>query len=407
MDSNRKIIVDSRSSNTNYFKSKQTKESSKFKDNKNKLSINESGQVKNTKLEESNKNSTSSKTELDLDEMKKFLQQYCKEFDEKFELLEQLKSGSAGSVYRGQLRNSKGNSRPIAFKFLLDLKEIREKKTKDKKHDKNKHAEISVHGALKYKNIPEVYGYYKIQDYSCIAMDYSKYGDIENFKRKVLKRSSLSETFVCYIAGGILEALYYLHVNNKIIHMDIKQQNILIDDFLTIKLTDYSVSINYKKAKDTITLPMVGTCYYMSPEVLNKKTISVSDASKIDIYSLGVLLYLLAFYDYPYNLSEVNNKNFPQIAKNVEENELTFPEDTGHSKLFKQFLKNCLNKDISKRYNIFRAINDPWYKAYKIILNEKEKLYNASKFVIDLMVDNLVPFNAYIKQQDELLEKKI
>ena len=379
MNSNGSVIIDSRSPTGKYLNSKQTNECSKFKNNK-KFSINESGQVKNSKQEESNKNTTSSKTELDLDEMKKFLHEYCKEFDEKFELLEQLKSGSAGSVYRGQLRNSKGNSRPIAFKFLLDLKEIREKKTKEKKHDKNKHAEISIHGALKYKNIPEVYGYYKIQEYSCIAMDFSKYGDIENFKRKVLKRSSLSETFVCYIAGGILEALYYLHVNNKIIHMDIKQQNILIDDFLTIKLTDYSVSINYKKAKDTITLPMVGTCYYMSPEVLNKKTISVCDASKIDIYSLGVLLYLLAFYDYPYNLSEVNNKE--------------------------QFLKNCLNKDIKNRYNIFQAINDPWYKAYKIVLDEKEKLYNASKFVIDLMVDNLVPFNVYIKQQEELLEKK-
>ena len=406
MNSNGSVIIDSRSPTGKYLNSKQTNECSKFKNNKSKFSINESGQVKNAKQEESNKNTTSSKTELDLDEMKKFLKEFCKEFDEKFELLEQLKSGSAGSVYRGQLRNSKGNSRPIAFKFLLDLKEIREKKTKEKKYDKNKHAEISIHGALKYKNIPEVYGYYKIQEYSCIAMDYSKYGDIENFKRKVLKRSSLSETFVCYIAGGILEALYYLHVNNKIIHMDIKQQNILIDDFLTIKLTDYSVSINYKKAKDTITLPMVGTCYYMSPEVLNKKTISVCDASKIDIYSLGVLLYLLAFYDYPYNLSEVNNKDFAKIAKYVEEHELTFPDDTGHSKLFKQFLKNCLNKDIKNRYNIFQAINDPWYKAYKIVLDEKEKLYNASKFVIDLMVDNLVPFNVYIKQQEELLEKK-
>ena len=145
----------------------------------------------------------------------------------------------------------------------------------------------------------------------------------------------------------------------------------------------------------------------MSPEVLNKKTISVNEASKIDIYSLGVLLYLLAFYDYPYNLSEVNNKDFGKIAKYVEEKELTFPDDTGHSKLFKHFLKNCLNKDIKNRYNIFQAINDPWFKGYKIVLDEKEKLYNASKFVIDLMVDNLVPFNDYIKQQEELLEKKI
>ena len=405
MDLKSNVLIEKGSSDAQYIKSKLTKENSKFeKKNKNKFSVSES-KPKSSKPEESNKNSTSSKAELDIDEMKKFLKEYCKEFDEKFELLEQLKSGSAGSVYRGQLRNSKGNSRPIAFKFLLDLKEIREKKTKVKKHDKNKHAEISIHGALKYKNIPEIYGYYKIQEYSCIAMDYSKYGDIENFKRKVLKRSSLSETFVCFIAGGILEALYYLHVNNKIIHMDIKQQNILIDDFLTIKLTDYSVSINYKKAKDTITLPLVGTCYYMSPEVLNKRTISVNDASKIDIYSLGVLLYLLAFYDYPYNLSEVNNKDFTKIAKYVEENELTFPDDTGHSNLFKNFLKNCLNKNIKDRFNIYQCINDPWYKAYKIILDEKEKLYNASKFVIDLMVDNLVPFNVYIKQQEELLSK--
>ncbi len=397
------IIVENTSPAVKYLSSKPTNDALKI--NKNKISKNKTEQVKNTEFEESKKSNTSSKTELDLIKMNKFLSEYCKDFNEKFELLEQLKSGSAGSVYRGQLRNSKMNSRSIAFKFLLDLKEIQEKKTKEKKHDKNKHAEISIHGALKYKNIPEVYGYYKIQDYSCIAMDYSKYGDIENFKRKVLKRSSLSETFVCYIAGGILEALYYLHVNNKIIHMDIKQQNILIDDFLTIKLTDFSVSINYKKAKDTISLPLVGTCYYISPEVLNKKTISVYDASKIDIYSLGVLLYLLAFYDYPYKLNEVNNKDFPKIAKYIEENELTFPDDTGHSKLFKQFLKNCLNKDIKKRYNIFQAINDPWYKAYKIILDEKEKLYNASKFVIDLMVDSLLPFNTYIKEKEELIKE--
>ena len=338
-----------------------------------------------------------------------YLLKNCPNFYNRFELVELIKSGSAGAVYRGHLKlKNKQNSRQIAFKFLFDnYKEIRNKKTKEqsknKKTNEMKHIEISIHGVLKHKHIPEIFGYYKIQDNSCIAMEYTKYGDIDNFKKKILKRSSLSESLVIYIAGGILESLYYIHTHNKIIHMDIKQQNVLIDDFLTIKLTDFSVSINYKNAKNTIKLPMVGTCYFMSPEVLNKETILVSEASKIDIYSFGVLLYLLAFCDYPYGLSEVDSKNYPQILKNVKEKELEFPKDTGHSKIFLNFLKNCLNKDIKKRYNIYQAMKDPWFKGYQIILNEKEKLYNAGKFIIDLMVDNFIPFNSYIKELEKNL----
>ena len=270
------------------------------------------------------KESKSSKKQIEINEMKEFLSSYCKDFDAKFELLDCLKSGSAGTVFSGKLRNNP-NSKLIAFKFLIDnVKEIRKynpkEKSKKNKNNQNKHFEISIHGMLKHKNIPEIYGYYKILNDSCIAMEFTKYGDIENFKKKILKRTSLSETLTLYIAGGILEALKFIHIKNKIIHMDIKQQNILIDDFLSIKLTDFSVSINYKSAKDYIDLPMVGTCYYMSPEVLKKKRILVSEASKIDIYSLGVLLYLLAFYDYPYKLNEVNSKDYFQISKNIANN---------------------------------------------------------------------------------------
>ena len=396
------------------LKPKDSLESSKFKENNGTNNISDLNKIikmetPGGKAQNSNINTKSDQISNDFNDinfMKDFLRDYCKDFNEKFELIEQLKSGSAGSVYRGQLRN-KPNSKPIAFKFLYDNnKEIRinnnEKKNKNK-NDAIKHLEISIHGLLKHKNIPEIYGYYKIQSSSCIVMDFNKYGDIENFKKKVLKRSSLSESLVLYIAGGVLDALYYIHTKYKIIHMDIKQQNVLIDDFLTIKLTDYSVSINYRNAKDYINLPLVGTCYYMSPEVLNKKRISVKEASKIDIYSLGVLLYLLAFYDYPYKLNDVNSKDYAQIAKNIAQNNLEFPEDSGHSKVFINFLKNCLNKDIKKRYDIYQAIKDPWYKGYQIILNEKEQLYNAGKFVIDLMVDNIMSFNDYIKKQEKLL----
>ena len=327
-------------------------------------------------------------------ELEKYLKENCPEFWEKFELLEFKKNGSAGAVLKAQPRSkeNKKNRRFVALKFLYNGK----KNNKPKKEIN--HQEIIIHGALKHKNIPQIYGYYKIGEYnSCIAMEFSQYGDLENFKKKVIKRVPLSETFICYILGGICDAVYYMHTHNKIIHMDIKQQNIVVDDYINIKLTDYSISIDYKN-KDFINLPLIGTCYYMSPEVLRKETIPVEYASKIDVYSIGVLLYFLAFCDYPFKLKDVGNKDYPQILKNVENNDLEFPKDYEISKPFLNLLKNCLNKDISKRYSIHQLINDPWTKGYQIILNEKEKLYNAGRFVIDLMVDNIINFNDYIKQ---------
>ena len=327
-------------------------------------------------------------------ELEKYLKENCPEFWEKFELLEFKKNGSAGAVLKAQPRSkeNKKNRRFVALKFLYNGK----KNNKPKKEIN--HQEIIIHGALKHKNIPQIYGYYKIGECnSCIAMEYSQYGDLENFKKKVIKRVPLSETFICYILGGICDAVYYMHTHNKIIHMDIKQQNIVVDDYINIKLTDYSISIDYKN-KDFINLPLIGTCYYISPEVLRKETIQVEYASKIDVYSIGVLLYFLAFCDYPFKLKDVGNKDYPQILKNVENNDLEFPKDYEISKPFLNLLKNCLNKDISKRYSIHQLINDPWTKGYQIILNEKEKLYNAGRFVIDLMVDNIINFNDYIKQ---------
>ena len=329
----------------------------------------------------------------DIGELNKYLIEKAPEFYEKFELLEFKKCGSAGSVLKAQTKikaqNSKAKPKIVALKFLFNGKEGKAKKEIN-------HQEIIAHGSLKHKNIPQIYGYYKIGDNSCIAMEYSHYGDLENFKKKVIKRAPLSESLICYILGGLAEAVYYIHTHNKIIHMDIKQQNIVIDDYLNVKLTDYSISINYRNLKN-ISLPMIGTCYYMSPEVLKKETIPANYASKIDVYSIGVLLYLLAFCDYPFKLKEVDHKNYARIWKNIQQYDLEFPTDMENSKPFLNLLRNCLNKDIKKRYDIYQLMNDPFVKGYQIILNEKEKLYNAGKFVIDLMVDNILNFNQYLK----------
>ena len=102
----------------------------------------------------------------------------------------------------------------------------------------------------------------------------------------------------------------------------------------------------------------------------------------------------------------MDNKNYGQILKNIESNELVFPELNDNSAVFLDLLKNCLNKDIKKRFNIFQLKNHPFYQGYQIILNEKEKLYNAGKFVIDLMVDNILNFNKFIKEKEEEIGKK-
>ena len=48
-------------------------------------------------------------------------------------------------------------------------------------------------------------------------------------------------------------------------------------------------------------------------------------------------------------------------------------------------------------------MNDPFFKGYQIILDEKEKIYNAGSFLINLMVDNLNKLNDYIKEQEKKL----
>ena len=108
-----------------YFKGKD-------KSNEKIYNSNNNQNIKKEKIEpqknndNESKNSKNSKKDnsqnkyMEINTLNKLLEDYCKEFYEKFELEEIIKSGSAGAVYRGMLRN-KQNSKQIAFKFLFDL----------------------------------------------------------------------------------------------------------------------------------------------------------------------------------------------------------------------------------------------------------------------------------------------
>ena len=145
-------------------------------------------------------------------------------------------------------------------------------------------------------------------------MEYAQLGDLENFHKIVNKKRYFSESLLAFITLQILKGLFCL-TKSKIIHMDIKPQNLLIDENLNVKITDFSAAFSYERYnKDQkILLPFSGTSLFMSPEVLSNEYIDYINCSKIDLYSLGVVLYFLAFEQFPYELDSSYQVNFSLI----------------------------------------------------------------------------------------------
>ena len=323
-----------------------------------------------------------------MDNVSQFLKDNYSKFFDNFELIQYIGKGSTGVVYEGKLKKNKKKQK-FAIKFKIN---------QNKKEDKETQ-EISILRKLHNSKITEIFAYIKINDFShfCV-LELGNHGDLENFQKVLLKRKVLSETIICYFAIQILEALEYIH-RCKIIHMDIKQGNILVDSNLNIKLTDFSVSCSFAlfHPEDLVKFPFVGTSKYMSPEIINRTHMKIKEASKIDIYSLGVTLYDLAFGEFPYKLKEVGSKNYEQILNNIKNENLEFPKDRKVSELFKDFLGGLLEKDYTKRFSISQALNHPWIKGAQFIYDEKELAFCHENFLINLITDNIPKFNDYIK----------
>ena len=329
------------------------------------------------------------------EELKVFLEQNYPQFFENFELSEYIASGSSGNVFKGIYKQ---NKKQVAIKVLKN-RYNKEKKDKEKIFSRIKQ-EMDISSKLHNINIMETYAYInKNENCNFCVLEYGKNGDLENFMRHLLKRMIISETAVNYFGKQILEGLEYLHKRCKIVHMDIKPGNILIDAGLSAKIADFSVSCSYAhfEPENLVKFPFVGTGKFMPPEIIEKANMKIKESEKIDIYSLGVTLYCLFYGMYPYKLHEVKGKDYDKILEKIKNEKLEFPEGRKISSLFKDFLIKTLEKDYSKRINLREALNHPWIKASKAIFDEKENLGCLENFLIKLITDGIANFNELIK----------
>ena len=329
------------------------------------------------------------------DYMDSYITKIYPEFFEQFELSNFINSGSVGYVYEGRYKYSCNNQK-YAFKICIDKK--RDEKKDEKKKEKNKFQEISMVKKLHHKNITQILAFIKMDENSYFSvLELGKHGDLDNFVTNLLKRKILSETCINYFAKQILDCLEYIH-RCKIVHMDIKQGNILIDSDLTIKVIDFSASCSYSEfnPEDLVRFPFIGTGKYIPPEIINRTHMKIKYAEKIDIYSFGVTLYYLTFGIYPYQLNDIKSKDYDKILEKVKTVNLEFPKDIKISEKFKDFLSKTLEKDYIKRISIKEALEHPWIKGWNIIDDEKQNTSCQENFLIKLITDNIPAFNEYI-----------
>ena len=305
---------------------------------------------------------------------------------ENMELLDYIDSGGESVIYGVFLINPK--KRELKKKCIMKVV----------LSDKINTNEIQISSKLKHNNIINFYGYtpLKENESSLLLIEQAKYNNLRNFQLNYLKKRYLSESFINYVAYQILKGLEYMH-RCKIAHMDLKPQNLVVDEYLNIKIIDFSISINYKKiTKKTIILPIFGTNFYMSTEVLRGDKINVKDLNKVDLYSLGVILYNMAFGCYPYGLKRGMERQYDEILKNIEEQKLEFEESFKYSPLFLDFLSKLLKKNIDERISLHEALNHPWIKGANLLMQEKDNISNIGIFLTYLITDYFKSFNDYI-----------
>jgi serine/threonine protein kinase len=325
---------------------------------------------------------------INLEKIKKYwARNKC--LSENFELLDIIGYGSESVVCSCSEKTIQ--KKIIASKIIFN-----------KRKNKNYLNELEISSKLKYKNIVTYFGFCNlIKDESwCLLMEYGKFGNLNNFRRNTIKMKCLPESMICYIAYQILDGLFYCH-KNKIAHMDLKPNNIIVDKYLNFKIIDFSISINYKDKNysEVIKLPIIGTSLYMPLEVLFKQKIKYKELHKVDLYSLGVILYNLAFGTFPYNITSDDQEKYSKIGEKIYINDIgkeIIDNQNGFSKHFLDFLNKLLQKDIYERINIYEAKEHYWIKGSKILLDEKEKTYGMNDFADYLLTNSIKDFNDYI-----------
>lgn len=197
-----------------------------------------------------------------------------------FDLIEVVGNGTYGQVWKG--RHTRTGQ--LAAVKLMNVNEDEEEEIK-----------LEINVLKKYshhRNIATYYGAFVKKsptgkdDQLWLVMEYCGAGSVTDLV-KSMKGASLREEWIAYITREILRGLAHLH-QNRVIHRDIKGQNVLLTDNAEVKLVDFGVSAQLDRTVSRRNT-FIGTPYWMAPEVIDcDENKDATYDNRSDLWSLGI-----------------------------------------------------------------------------------------------------------------------
>ena len=246
--------------------------------------------------------------------------------------------GAFGKVYKVTALDDK-------YEFACKI--IKKNNLKDSDREIRLKNEINIQKDLENENIVHFYNYFQDNKNVYLLFELCPNNNLRTFLNK---RKRLTELEVQIISIALINGLKYLK-KNKIIHRDLKLSNIFIDEDMTIKIGDFGLS-TILEYDEEIKFEKCGTPQYMAPEVINKKWYSY----EVDIWSLGVIIYILLTGKFPFDSSKKN-----EIYKKILKNNYSFPEDVLISESSKELIKHILVLDTKKRLSLEQILEHDFF----------------------------------------------
>eukprot|EP01026_Neomeris_dumetosa_P045188 TRINITY_DN3826_c1_g1_i1.p1 TRINITY_DN3826_c1_g1~~TRINITY_DN3826_c1_g1_i1.p1 ORF type:complete len:373 (-),score=56.07 TRINITY_DN3826_c1_g1_i1:667-1695(-) len=263
----------------------------------------------------------------------------------KYVKVKDLNQGTFGFV---QLCRYKETREKVAIKFIARGAEHISKYVE---------RELLNHRMLIHPHVIQFKEVFVTDEYLCIVMEYAAGGDLFDY---VAKKGGLKEEEARWLFQQLMVAIDYCH-KMEIVNRDIKLENTLLDGSKRplLKLCDFGYSKN--ESRDSQPKSKVGTPGYIAPEIIKNEKY---DGKESDIWSCGVILYIMLVGGYPFERAEdkKSENKLHLMIKRILRADYVFPKALILSPECKDLIAKILVLNPMKRLTIAEIFQHPWFK---------------------------------------------